>query len=233
MVRAGRGLLTAVTAATNSLGVEGVRRLATVAEAASLQRLDLSDNDLGRTGVEALVQAPFLKNLQYVGLNSNRIGDDPTLGSAFDALPNIEELQLQNNGLGLASATAIARSPGAGRLVRLDLAHNALGDAGAAALAQGPGWHALRELNLERNGIGLGAAAGILTAPGMSLLSRVNFSHNALAGQVDMHSLAERKTALLETSFVKVAAHRADVAEQFYQRLFARYPTVKPLFSHV
>lgn len=232
-VQSGRGLLTSLSAAGNNLGVDGVQRLASVSEAASLQELDLSGNELGVAGVSALVGAPYLKNLRRVGLSSNQLGDDAGLGRAFDALPNVEELRLEDNGLGPVAAASIATSACAGRLVRLDLAHNRLGDAGAAALAKGASWHALRELNLERNEISLGAAAGIVASPGMTLLSRVNFSHNALAGQLDIHSLPERKTALLEASFAVVAARRAEVAERFYERLFARHPTVKPLFAHV
>ena len=234
IIQSGRGILTDLGAAGNALGPGGARRLAAVPEAATLQQLDLSGNALGSAGVDAVALSPYLKNLRRLSLNSNDIADEsgPATARALEMLPNLEEVQLQDNGLGPATAVALATSPVAARLVRVDVAHNRLGDAGAGALAQGR-WHALRELDVERNNIGLGAAASILTAPGMGLLSRVNFAHNAVTGETDIHSLAQRKVALLEASFSAVADKRADCAELFYNRLFTRYPGVKPLFAHV
>ncbi len=235
VIQAGRGLLTQVGAARNDLGSEGAARLGSVPEAASVRRLDLAGNALGANGIAALGRSPYLKNLRQLGLDSNEIGDEGgvALEQALDSLPNLEELQLQDNDLGPIAAAAIATSPLAARLLALGLAHNRLGDAGAAALAHGPGWYALRLLDLERNGISLGAAASLLTAPNAALLTRVNFTHNALAGQTDLYSLTQRKVALLESSFAKIAAERADFSERFYGRLFARYPAVKPLFANV
>ncbi len=231
----GGGRLRVLSAASNALGSTGAESLAAVAEAVVLEGLDLSDNDLGVTGVELIGGSPHFKNLRQLWLDSNALGDDEgtALVKALEALPNLEELHLQDNGLGTQVAVALAASALAARLCRLDLAHNRLGDAGATALAQGQNWHVLHELDLERNDIGLGAAATVLSAPGMALLRRGNLRHNALGGRVDLHSIARDKVALLEESFALVNAERTEFAERFYGTLFSRFPSVKPLFAHV
>ena len=234
LIQGGRGVITSLAVAGNGLEAEGVRRLAAVAEAGTLVELDVSSNGLGATGVEALALSPYLKNLRRLAGSSNGLRDEDgaTLARAFDMLPNLEDLEVSDNGLGAVSAVALSTAAVASRLVRLGLAHNQLGDGGAGALAQGR-WHALQELDIERNGVSLAAAASLLSAPGVTVLSRVRFSHNALAGEIDMNSLAQQKVEVLEASFAAVAAQPADVAELFYGRLFARYPAVKPLFAHI
>lgn len=230
---AGASRLTVLGASGNQLGPEGARQIAGVSRPGSLTDLDVAHNDLGAAGIGELAAAACLKGVRSLRLDSNGLGEEagPGVVRALESLPGLDVLHLQDNGLGPATAGALARSLLAGRLRVLDLAHNRVLDEGAVALAQGPGWPVLRELDLERNEVSLVASASILAAPGMALLCRINVAHNALSGQVDLHSLARRKIALLESSFAAVAGQAADFAEAFYARLFARYPSVKPLFA--
>ena len=235
LLRAAGGRLTSLDVGANGLDAAGTAALAGTPEASALLRLDLSGNPLGAPGVEALTRAPAAKGLRDLALDACGLADAdaPALVRALDALPTLQTLGLRDNGLGPATASALAASPLSARLGRLELAHNRLGDAGAEALARGRTWHVLHELGLERNDIGLGAAATLLASPGMALLHRVDLARNALAGQLDLHSLPRAAVARLEASFADLSAHGADFAERFYRLLFSRYPAVKPLFAHV
>jgi hemoglobin-like flavoprotein/Ran GTPase-activating protein (RanGAP) involved in mRNA processing and transport len=202
--------------------------------AARLLCLDLSRNALGPAALIAMAARPELSSLVVLRANSNVLGDDDAvrLAHGLSQLSALEVLQLRDNALGPSTMAAMVRSPLAARVKTLDLGLNQLGDAGAAALAEPPGLPALRVLDLEQNGIAFAAAASILAAPGMPLLQTVGFARNALKSVVDLHSLARRKIELLETTFARVAAGGADLAERFYSRLFERYPAVRPLFAH-
>jgi hemoglobin-like flavoprotein len=153
------------------------------------------------------------------------------LVSVLEGFPGVESLRLDDNALGAPFTDALAASPLAARLVSLSLASTHLGDAGAGALAHGTAWHALRSLDLRRNDLSLGAAATLLASPSMALVCRLNLADNALAGLVDVHSLARRQVALLEASYARIAASHADFAERFYAHVFSRYPSIKPLFA--
>ncbi|MDP1569198.1 MAG: protein kinase [Vicinamibacterales bacterium] len=200
---------------------------------AVLERLDVSRNALGAGGLATLLACRSLRHLRTLVADSNRLGDDqgPRAVDAIAGLTSIEVLQLRDNGLGAATVTALAGSVAAARLSALDLGFNQLGDAGASALARATAWPALGTLNLEQNGIGLAAAATVLSSPGLPLLHRAGFARNAIGGLIDLHSLSRRTIDLLEASFARMAPHAAAMAEDFYARLFSRYPSIKPLFA--
>jgi len=64
------------------------------------------------------------------------------------------------------------------------------------------------------------------------MLQVVDLSANPLRGQLDVHSLADDKIALMEESFAKFSSDGKRFADHFYGELFSRYPGVKPLFAH-
>jgi hemoglobin-like flavoprotein/Ran GTPase-activating protein (RanGAP) involved in mRNA processing and transport/tRNA A-37 threonylcarbamoyl transferase component Bud32 len=215
-----------IDAGSLALGTWGDRRI-------TLKQLDVSRNPLGTGGLGALSRSGALRDLTALSAAgiaaSSRQASD--LVSALEGFSALEALTLNDNALGAPFADALAASPLSARLVCLSLTSAHLGDAGLGALARGTAWHALRRLDLGRNDVSLGAAATLLASPAMALVCRLDLRHNALAGLVDVHSLARRHVALLEASYARIASNHADFAERFYAHVFSRYPSIKPLFA--
>lgn len=220
-------------AAGHPLGVTGARTLAASSGRALLQHVNLSRCGLGNDGVTEIAEWPSLRPVRALMLDGNGLDDTgaDSLVRALERLPALERLGLRENQVGERTLARVGQSPLAGRLVSLDLAFNALDDRAASALGSGATWPALRDLELEGNAIGLAAVATLRAAPGLAFVEHLNVARNALAGRVDLHSLARRKVDLLEASFGRVAQNGGDFAERFYARLFSRHPTVKPLFA--
>ena len=214
-------------------GVGAGEALAGVPLSGTLQRVDLSSNQLGARGVERLAASAWARRLRELALDTNEIGDAPAVLQLLERLPALERLSLQDNGIGPAGAGGLAGSLLPARITRLDLSWNALGDAGVSALLSGRAWASLQQLGLSRNDIGLAGCATVRSAPALPLLSRLDLSHNATRGLVDLHSLGDRRVTILEETFARLAPGAADLAEGFYAKLFARYPGVKPLFARV
>ena len=180
-LRSGRGV-----------GDEGARILASALANAvpSLRFLDLSGNDLGRAGAEALAEALLVSSSgsSYpVGVAAAFAASAPVSATAPCAL---EVLDLSANRVGSEGARALATAlsrRGCPRLRRLDLSQNVIGAKGAAAaadvlLSQVRAWaapgsrsssasvsssfkaHALEELNLRHNGCGDAGAAAVANA---------------------------------------------------------------------
>jgi serine/threonine protein kinase/hemoglobin-like flavoprotein/Ran GTPase-activating protein (RanGAP) involved in mRNA processing and transport len=235
IVRAGEGRLSELEAAENALGADGVELLAMLPELASVRVLELSANALGARGAARLGISPFLSGLKRLVLDSNELEDGgvAALARSADAMPLLDQLSLGDNRVRAPGVAALSESALTARLALLDLSYNELGDAGTDALARGHAWHALERLLLAGNGIGFGGAALLLSSPALPFLCGLDLSRNALSGERDIHSLGKDKIALLEASFGKVMESGADFAARFYAELFARHPTVKPLFSRV
>ena len=134
-----------------TLGAAGAERLAeTLSKNTQLRHLDLSQNQIGDAGAQALAhhllggQAPL--PLESLLLNDNRIG--PVGGQAL--------------------AASLERPPGApaeGSLRRLSLARNDLGDATAPDLASAIRSHpALKELDLEKTGLSAAGTGPVIQA---------------------------------------------------------------------
>lgn len=184
----------------------------------ALRTLDLTKNDIGPAGVEALARGLLGSRIQRLILSSNPLGDDGAVAffNVFDqtsakrsvmrgfAEPSgLEELVLHNCEIGASGANAIARAlePGGrlGSLKRLLMANNGFGNDGAvalgASLARG-GSPKLATLSLSANGIGdVGAAelARALERRGGgafgAVLEELGLSDNAI-GDVGAEALA-------------------------------------------
>ncbi|MEZ5419186.1 MAG: protein kinase [Vicinamibacterales bacterium] len=234
ILAAAPALLTGLVVAGNPLTDDGARQLAATAPPVTLERLDVSRCGLGAEGWLTLAGWPVLSRLRWLTADSNGLGDarGPALAAATTRLSALECLRLRDNGLGAATCAALAASGWATRAVTLDLSLNELGDEGVGALLERGRWPALTELRLEQNAVGFGGAAALWSSPALPALVRAGLSRNAMAGLVDLHSLARRKVECLEDSFAKLTPRAADLAARFYARLFERYPSVKPLFAH-
>jgi len=108
-----------------------------------MTKLDLSDNNAGDAGAQALARNNTLKKLY---IDNNNVGDAGAQALAVNS--SMIKLKLGNNNVGSAGAQALARNSA---LVKLDLSYNNVGDAGAQALARN---RTLTELALYDNNVG-------------------------------------------------------------------------------
>jgi serine/threonine protein kinase/hemoglobin-like flavoprotein/Ran GTPase-activating protein (RanGAP) involved in mRNA processing and transport len=234
IVQGAKGNLVELDASDNRLEAGGAAAFARLPELASIRALRLNGVHAGPSELAGLFSSPYLSNLEELSLNSNELGDDGVIELAgMTGLARLVTLSLQDNGLGPKSAAALATSPLSSHLTCLNLAYNQLGDSGAEALASGTSWHQLQELHLQTNGIGFGGAAALLTGKNLGMLQVISLGDNPLLGELDIYNLAEQQLMLVEKSFAQISGMGRQVAERFYDTLFARFPGVKPLFAHV
>ena len=132
----------------------------------------MSDNDIGETGIRAVVASRSMARLRTFRANDNPIGDAGAAALATSALlarmlTADSKLELRKNAIGPAGAAALAACPALAACTALDLTENYLGDAGVAALLRSPHLGQLNTLTLARNQItdgGITAARGLLDA---------------------------------------------------------------------
>ena len=124
-----------------------------LAKFTSLEALDLSRNQLGDAGVQALSKVAF-GNLRRLGLDYNRVGDP--------------------------GARALAASPGCARLRALSLTGNVITNDGAAALAASPVAASLRALTLGQNMIGARGADALVKSPHLKRLAVLDLQGNVI-----------------------------------------------------
>jgi uncharacterized protein (TIGR02996 family) len=143
---------------------EDLPRWPLVAGFPKLTHLDLSGNPLGDGGLGVLVEHPWYASLRSVTLR----GDGQEL---YDLI--------RDEGL-----ARLARSPNAGRLVRLDLSDNGIGDAGVEALATTDRFGDLKELNLSGNPIGPAGAAALARWPQLSTIDSIDLRKCEQSGEI-------------------------------------------------
>ncbi len=118
---------------------------------AGIQELDLSDNNLGASTVEAMARAPLprMRSLKLQRTRPEEAGIEALATAPF--LRGLRSLQLGGNHLAAPAALAIADTPNATQMRVLDFRENRLGDRGAIALAQSPHLRSLVHLDLANN----------------------------------------------------------------------------------
>ena len=128
----------------------GVAVLAGSPLAGRLRRLDLSTNELGIKGAEALAVAhwPVLRELR---LRRCALDDAAIEALARTDFRSLRDLDLSYNSVGPSGASALATSARLEQLWRLNLHDNFIGDTGLIALARSPALTRLVELNLEQD----------------------------------------------------------------------------------
>jgi len=215
----------------NAVDGRGVVEFAAATTAARPHTIEVARMALGADGLAALARSPIGQGLRRLVADGALAGAEPaSVAAALAALPALRALRLREADAGDDLLVALGRSPVAARLEDLDVSFNPIGDVGLASIAEG-GWPALRRLRLDRTRVSVAAAASIWASPRLPALHHASCAHAALEGAVDLHSLGRQKVALLERSVAWLAPRLPDVAAAFYQRLFSRYPSVKPLFA--
>jgi hypothetical protein len=135
---------------------DGLRTLADSPFFAGLTALDVSGNDIGETGVTAVVASRSMARLRTFRVNNNHIGDvgtaalagSPLIARMLRADPKLE---MRANAIGPTGAAALAACPALAACASFDLTGNYLGDAGVAALLRSPHLGRLKVLKLGHN----------------------------------------------------------------------------------
>ena len=170
-----------------------------------LEVLDISGNEVGDAGIEALASAIVLRSLTglrelKLPLNSISNAGVVALAAALRSLPGLqlEVLNLDHNWIGANGSIALAGAIRAGVHVRrLMLAGNNVGERGGSALAASlPFNRRLTSLNLYSNSIGTRGAVAFATAlsGGASDLERLSLAYN----YIDADGEAEGAAALAD-----------------------------------
>ncbi len=149
-----------------------------------LRRLQLRDNDLGPNGAFHLAEGPLLRQLHFLGLASNRLGQ-LRIPRPLCCLFRVPHLDLAENELTAESLHSVLVSSAAPNIfpVRfLDLSRNPLGDAGAVVLASVQPLQELRILILCWCNIGDAGAQALSRALHLRHLHTLDLSNNPISG---------------------------------------------------
>lgn len=234
IVQGGCGALHTLEAGQLELDESSTAQLARAHNLVSLDCLALDQVWQDSRALAAMLNSPYLAGLRRLRINSNALGNQGMERLAtVTSLPRLEELELRDNGVGPEGARVLAASPLASRLRKLDLSYNKLGDNGAEGLIRSGQWNRLEELRIRENDIGFGGAAGIAAASGAGLLQVLDLAGNPLISLPDLHAIDKDYVRLMESSFATISEQGHRFTERFYEKLFNRYPGVKPLFDGV
>jgi Ran GTPase-activating protein (RanGAP) involved in mRNA processing and transport len=145
-----------------------------------LEVLDLSKNRLSPKGVHALLHRTWPK-LRRIDLSDNPIGASSVEGLVqTNRLPALRALRVRGVGLGPEGASRLASCSEAARLTELDLADNAIGEAGTEAIASSSWLDGLTALGLSKNGIGDRGVRSLAARRSMIAVLELDLSDNAL-----------------------------------------------------
>ena len=163
----------------------------------ALTSLDLTGNNIGDTGAQAIAESLNMARLTSLSLGSNNIG--VAGAQAIAGSPNMESLtslNLGGNRIGDTGVQAIAGSPRMARLTSLSLGGNKIGAAGALAIAGSLNMESLTFLNLMFNNIGDTGALAIAGSPNMARLTFLNLVINNI-GEVGLEAIRTSANLLL------------------------------------
>jgi uncharacterized protein (TIGR02996 family) len=150
-------------------------------------------------GIQQLIDSRILEsNINTLtGLTVSNLGDQLPQLLAIPGINRLTTLNLGNNHIRNAGATAIAGSPHLANLTTLNLGNNDIGEAGAEVIAGSRHLKSLTTLILTNNGIGDAGAAAIANSPYLANLTTLNLWSNrigeagarAIAGSEHLKSL--------------------------------------------
>jgi uncharacterized protein (TIGR02996 family) len=175
--------LTSLVLFGNGISDAGVCRLAGSPHLGPLRALDLSFNDFGAEGAQAL-SCPRLASLIELNLEGNPLGEQGVGAlSASPYLTSLCSLKLRNTGLGPAGVGALAGSANCRKLRALDLARCAIQEEGVRALVRSPHLAGLEYLSLEDNHLDDESARVLADAEGRAGLRQLRLGRNRLGDE--------------------------------------------------
>ncbi len=215
LCRASLPALKVLDLSRNALRASGVRILASpdVERWPHLRTVRLVACQLNAKAIEALAQAPWLRELELLDLSPNKLGNKGIAQLAqvdLEGKSSLKHLVCRNVSCSAEGANVLWRAPWLEGLESLDLSQNMLGtmdhyallhgnilqnvktlnleacrlhDKGLIALAKHSNARKLRNLDLSRNGITALGLAQLLRSPLMLELETLNLSHNRLGDE--------------------------------------------------
>jgi hypothetical protein len=143
-----------------------------------LRDLDVSFADIGNEGFAALAKAPYLPQLEELGLTSSDADADALTGVLAKAR-DLRELSLSYNpDLGGAGGVALAEATHLDRLESLSLAGCGLANQGAMAIATASHLGKVRWLVLDRNNITSKGARALAASTTFTADCRLSIAEN-------------------------------------------------------
>mgnify|MGYP002623453459 CR=1 FL=1 len=136
----------------NQVGDDGAQHVARSPQMKRCRYLELGD-DIGPRGVRAIVRSDNLQGVKVLALADNQFGNEGARELALGSLTQIEDLFINNCGIGPEGVASLARSRLASNLARLTLSDNPIGDDGARAIAESESFRRLASLDLWEAGI--------------------------------------------------------------------------------
>lgn len=190
---------------TDRLGVAGAKALAAAPFARTLRELELTS--LGDEGAQALGEAPF-ECLEKLNLSNCDIG--PAGAIALAANPHLgllEDLRLSSDPIGCEGFAALVRSPYLSRLRVLVASNCNIGAEGAKALAESDALPALETLILNGNAPQVAGTAAMAASEKLERLRWLSLSSCTLGkGAVQVLEASP----YLVGRFTGVPGHRSD-----------------------
>jgi uncharacterized protein (TIGR02996 family) len=190
-------------------------RLLRASYAPKLTSLELAGRKIGDGGVRALVDSALPANLERLGLAGNFIGRSGFRALAEASFPRLRALDLAGNIPG--GTAALLKSPGLGRLTKLNLAYVRLGDAGVKALARCPGLARLTHLGLGRTGVTAEGLRALGESPHAANLTCLSLPTDALGK--GLSGVLARSPSLAGLLVLRLEAGRTTPAAQALGRL--------------
>ncbi len=182
--------LTRLEVSNTNIGRPGLQALAS-ASLPELETFDLSENQLGAADVQVVAGMAGLPRLRHLDLSYNRLGD---LGLAALAssphLTGLTALNLRGCTIGSAGGRALARTDRLTRLTALALADNRLGTRGVQALAASPALASVQAIGLGGNKIGAAGARALARSKTLCNLWSLHLGENAV-GDAGVRHLVE------------------------------------------
>jgi uncharacterized protein (TIGR02996 family) len=162
----------------------GLEALAASEVLAPVRRLNLEACSVGIEGLRALASSSYLGSLQELDLSLNWSGGLQNKGARVLAtaagLAGLRALRLNMCKIGPRGVVALARSPHLSRLEVLDLGKNPLRSEGLTALAESTGLPCLRSLWLEDTKIGADGLKALAASMLFERLQSLNLAYNPL-----------------------------------------------------
>lgn len=170
-----------------------------------LTSLSLDSQKIGQSGLAALLRSPLAAQLKSLNLHNNELTDRAliALAQVSSALPQLTELIIDYNDFGEDGMRALARSPLMAHLTSLKIDWNpVMGDRGIIALAESPNARRLARLDLtfqyrlswdfERDQAGFGdeALQALAASPHLTSLRDLNLAENTRIRSRGMEALA-------------------------------------------
>jgi uncharacterized protein (TIGR02996 family) len=163
------------------LGDQGLSLLATSSHLGQLRELHLGNCNLRDAGLCALARSDRLGRLENLDLPRNHIRNAVAALAQSPHLPALTRLDLDFNDVPNQALEALAASPLLARLEDLRLSGNReVGEAGLAALAASPGAAALRRLDLGKIDLTFEAVRVLAQASGLTGLMHLHLAHSNL-----------------------------------------------------